>query len=73
MFSMGNLEILYMSDLDMVREISQCKSLDLGRPSYLKTEHRALFGCGIVSSNGSVWTHQRKVIAPEFFMDKVKV
>jgi len=34
----------------------------------------ALLGMGILTSNnGDLWAHQRKVIAPEFFMDKVKV
>ncbi|MQM07037.1 hypothetical protein Taro_039866 [Colocasia esculenta] len=70
--SMGSLEILYVCDVGMVREINQCKSLDLGRPTYLQALFGPLFGRGIVSSNGSTWVHQRKVIAREFFMDKVK-
>uniref|UniRef100_A0A1D1XMK0 Cytochrome P450 734A1 n=1 Tax=Anthurium amnicola TaxID=1678845 RepID=A0A1D1XMK0_9ARAE len=71
-FSMGNMVSLYVRDLDLVKEIGQCKSLDLGKPSYLQKELRALLGHGILASNRSTWAHQRKVIAPEFFMDKVK-
>jgi len=33
----------------------------------------ALLGMGILTSNSDLWAHQRKVIAPKFFMDKVKV
>jgi hypothetical protein len=32
-----------------------------------------LLGNGIVRSNGLVWAQQRKIVAPEFYMDKVKV
>ncbi|KAK2998696.1 hypothetical protein RJ639_022717 [Escallonia herrerae] len=30
-------------------------------------------GNGIVSSSGTYWARQRKIIAPEFYLDKVKV
>ncbi|MQL91625.1 hypothetical protein Taro_024247 [Colocasia esculenta] len=69
-YSMGNLESLYVSDAGLVREINNCKSLDLGKPAYLL--FKPLFGNGILGSSGSTWAHQKKVIAREFFMDKVK-
>nr|CAB3490753.1 unnamed protein product [Digitaria exilis] len=59
-------------DPDMVKEIANCKSLDLGKPLYQQKELGALLGMGILTSNGDLWAHQRKVIAPEFFMEKVK-
>nr|CAB3462893.1 unnamed protein product [Digitaria exilis] len=59
-------------DPDMVKEIANCKSLDIGKPLYLQKELGALLGMGILTSNGDLWAHQRKVIAPEFFMEKVK-
>ncbi|KAJ7961887.1 Cytochrome P450 family protein [Quillaja saponaria] len=31
-----------------------------------------LFGKGIISSDGSVWAHQRKIIAPELYLDKIE-
>ncbi|RVW34684.1 Cytochrome P450 714C2 [Vitis vinifera] len=31
-----------------------------------------LLGKGLITSNGAVWFHQRKTIAPQLFMDKVK-
>ncbi|XP_038980821.1 cytochrome P450 714C2-like [Phoenix dactylifera] len=72
MYSTGSIQLLHVSHPDLVKEISLCKSLDLGRPSYIQKERGALFGRGIIASNGAVWAHQRKIIAPEFFMDKVK-
>ncbi|XP_038989736.1 cytochrome P450 714C2-like isoform X2 [Phoenix dactylifera] len=72
MYSTGSIQLLHVSHPDLVKEISLCKSLDLGRPSYMQKERGALFGRGILASNGAVWAHQRKIIAPEFFMDKVK-
>ncbi|RVW95240.1 Cytochrome P450 714B1 [Vitis vinifera] len=56
----------------MVKYISLCTSLSLGRPSFASKDRRPLFGEGILSSNGSVWAYQKKIIAPELYMDKVK-
>ncbi|KAF8364681.1 hypothetical protein HHK36_033361 [Tetracentron sinense] len=72
MYATGNAQHLYISDPDLVKEISLCKSLDLGKPLYLIEEHGPLLGLGVTRSNGNIWAHQRKIIAPEFFMDKVK-
>jgi cytochrome P450 len=70
---MGNVVFLHVSRPDVVRDINLCVSLDLGKSSYLKATHEPLFGRGILKSNGEAWAHQRKIIAPEFFLDKVKV
>ncbi|TVU27263.1 hypothetical protein EJB05_29861 [Eragrostis curvula] len=72
LYSTGSIQVLNVTDPDMVKELANCKSLDLGRPRYLQKELGALFGRGILTSNGDLWVHQRKVIAPEFFMGKVK-
>ncbi|KAG6751426.1 hypothetical protein POTOM_045964 [Populus tomentosa] len=72
-FSLGNTQILYVSRADVVREISTCSSLEFGKPSYQRKELGSLLGQGILTSNGKVWAHQRKIIAPELYGDKVKV
>lgn len=69
MYSSGTIQILCVTDADMVKEIS----LNLGKPSYLSKDHGPLLGQGIFSSNGPYWAHQRKIIAPEFYLNKVKV
>ncbi|KAL0370898.1 UNVERIFIED_CONTAM: cytochrome [Sesamum angustifolium] len=46
--------------------------LDLGKPTYQAKERRSLLGQGILTSNGPIWAHQRKILAPELYMDKVK-
>ncbi|XP_065860005.1 cytochrome P450 714C2-like isoform X2 [Euphorbia lathyris] len=43
-----------------------------GKPSYLSKDRGPLLGKGIASTDGSIWAHQRKIIAPEFYIDKVK-
>ena len=73
MFSLGNVQILHMSDPEVVREISICTSLDFGSPSFQSKAFAPLFGQGIVTSNGPTWAHQRKILAPELYMNKVKV
>ena len=62
-----------MTDTKLVREINLSKTLDLGKPSYLQKDRGPLLGKGLITSNGAVWLHQRKTIAPQLFMDKVKV
>jgi cytochrome P450 len=72
MFALGNTQILLVTQPDIVREITTCTSLDLGKPSYQARERGSLLGRGILTSNGPYWAHQRKIIAPELYMDKVK-
>ncbi|XP_062084231.1 cytochrome P450 714C2-like [Humulus lupulus] len=71
-FALGNIQILYVNESEAVRELTTCTSLDLGKPSYQHRERGPLLGQGILTSNGPVWAHQRKIIAPELYMDKVK-
>ncbi|KAL5759020.1 hypothetical protein ACOSP7_021631 [Xanthoceras sorbifolium] len=71
-FSLGNTQILYVTQPDVVREIITCTSLDLGKPSYQQKELGPLLGQGILTSNGAAWAHQRKILAPELYMTKVK-
>ena len=73
MFSLGNIQILHMNHPDVVKEISICTSLDLGKPSYQHKERGPLLGHGILTSNGAPWAHQRKILAPELYLEKVKV
>ncbi|MBA0780619.1 hypothetical protein Gotri_004700 [Gossypium trilobum] len=72
MLSMGNIQVLHMSHPDVVKEMTAYTSFDLGRPSYQKKGLFPLYGEGILHANGAVWAHQRKVMAPEFNVDKVK-
>ncbi|XP_024032395.1 cytochrome P450 714C2-like, partial [Morus notabilis] len=72
MFALGNIQILCVNDPDTVRHITTCTSLDLGKPTYQYKERGPLLGQGILTSNGTIWAHQRKILAPELYMDKVK-
>ncbi|CAD6216643.1 unnamed protein product [Miscanthus lutarioriparius] len=72
-YSIGSMVFLHASRADVVRDLGLCvSSLDLGKSSYMKVTHRPLFGDGILKSSGEAWAHQRRLIAPEFFPDKVK-
>ncbi|KAI4373070.1 hypothetical protein MLD38_011233 [Melastoma candidum] len=68
----GNIPILYTYNMDIVREITKCTSLDLGKPSYQFKKIGPLLGHGVLTSNGAASAHQRKIIAPELYLDKVK-
>ncbi|GMP62179.1 hypothetical protein CsSME_00024377 [Camellia sinensis var. sinensis] len=73
MYSTGNMQVLCITDPEMAKEVSLCTSSSLGKPSYLSKDRGALLGQGILTSNGPHWAHQRKIIAPEFYPEKVKV
>ena len=73
MYSTGSKQHLYVSRPDILRELSLHMSLDLGKPSYLSETFQPLLGDGIIKANGNNWIYQRKLIAPEFFINKVKV
>lgn len=62
-----------MNKYDVIKEVITCTSLDLAKPSFPGLDLESLFGNGIVTSNGKFWAHQRKILAPELFSDKVKV
>ncbi|KAK9290490.1 hypothetical protein L1049_008660 [Liquidambar formosana] len=72
MYSTGNKQHLYVSQPQFVKELNLHKSLDFGRPSYLTRATEPMLGDGIIKANGQHWAYQRKLIAPEFFLDKVK-
>jgi hypothetical protein len=68
-----SLFILCTVDIELMKEISLCTSLSPRKPSYLSKDRGPLLGQSIFSINGLIWSHQRKIIAPEFYTDKVKV
>ncbi|KAF7119820.1 hypothetical protein RHSIM_Rhsim13G0057000 [Rhododendron simsii] len=71
-FSLGTKQIIHVNRTDIVKEITRITSLNLGRPSYHRKELGPLFGEGILTSNGPTWQYQKKILAPELHMDKVK-
>ncbi|XP_020275381.1 cytochrome P450 714B3-like [Asparagus officinalis] len=71
-YSMRNVPFLHVSHPELVGDMSLCLSLDLGKSTYMKKTQEPLFGHSIIKSNGKAWSDQRKMIAPEFFLDKVK-
>ncbi|KAK9202603.1 hypothetical protein WN944_017815 [Citrus x changshan-huyou] len=71
-YSMGSIQIFCTTDVDLVKEINQCTSLSLGKPSYLSKDRGPLLGQGILATSGPLWVYQRKVIAPELYLERVK-
>lgn len=71
-YSTGNKQHLYVNQPELVKEMNQSISLDLGKPCYVTKRLAPMLGNGILRSNGHVWAMQRKIVAPEFYMDKVK-
>ncbi|OAY54067.1 cytochrome P450 714A1 isoform X2 [Manihot esculenta] len=71
-YSTGFKQHLYITDPELVKTMSLCNTLDLGKPPYVTKRFAPMFGNGIMRSNGHFWALQRKIVAPEFFMAKVK-
>ncbi|KAG9443319.1 hypothetical protein H6P81_014659 [Aristolochia fimbriata] len=71
-FSIGVVPILHIADSELAKELIQMKTIDLGKTPYLRKNRGAMLGNGIMASSGESWVQQRKIIAPEFFMDKIK-
>ncbi|KAF8007577.1 hypothetical protein BT93_K1546 [Corymbia citriodora subsp. variegata] len=63
---------LYMNRPDLVKFLNLHKPLDLDKPSTIAKTPSPLFGKGIMRATGQNWASQRKLIAPQFFLDKVK-
>ncbi|XP_050213075.1 cytochrome P450 714A1-like [Mercurialis annua] len=72
MYSTANKQHLYVAKPEVLKALNLHKSLDLGRPTYLSSTTQPLLGNGIIRANGPHWAHQRKIIAPEFFLHKAK-
>ena len=73
MYSTGKEQHLYVSDPNLLSGIKLHNTLDLGKPVYLGEPLQPLLGDGILRSNGQHWANQKKIIAPEFFLNKVMV
>ncbi|XP_068668832.1 cytochrome P450 714C2-like [Aristolochia californica] len=71
-FSIGVVPILHIADTELAKDLIQMKTIDLGKTPYLRKNRGAMLGNGVMASSGDIWLHQRKIIAPEFFMDKIK-
>ncbi|XP_022750367.1 cytochrome P450 714A1-like [Durio zibethinus] len=71
-YSTGLRQHLYVNDLEVVKEMNQLNTLHLGKAPYMTKALKSMLGNGIIRANGHFWAHQRNIIAPQFFMDKVK-
>ncbi|KAL5864610.1 hypothetical protein ACOSQ3_002124 [Xanthoceras sorbifolium] len=71
-FSTGTHQHLVVHEAELIKELKLHKSLNLGTPSYLSKAVEPMLGNGIIKANGQHWSFQKKLIAPEFFLHKVK-
>ncbi|KAL0539814.1 hypothetical protein IC582_024035 [Cucumis melo] len=71
-YSTGTRQHLYANKVELVKDLSLSNNLNVGKPFYVTRKLAPILGQSVVRSNGSVWAVQRKVIAPEFFMDRVR-
>jgi hypothetical protein len=73
-YSIGTIPVLHITNPDLVKAFSQCTPLELGRPEHVRKFSSPLFGGkGIIMAGAELWAHERKIIAQEFLMHRVKV
>ncbi|KAL6906013.1 hypothetical protein ACP4OV_003614 [Aristida adscensionis] len=72
LYSTGAVEILHVAQPEMVKAMDQWTPSELGKPHYVRKSRKPLFGEGILMANGDLWAYERKILAPEFFMEKIK-
>ena len=53
MYYPGHMPVLLITDVEMVKEIGLCTSLNLGKPSYLSKDKKALLGSSSLPSSTS--------------------
>lgn len=63
---------LYANKVELVKDLNFSNNINLGKPFYVTKKLAPILGHSVVRSNGAVWAVQRKIIAPEFFMDRVR-
>lgn len=73
LYSTGTVEILHVAQPEMVKDMGRWTTSELVKPHYLMRSRKPLFGEGILSANGDLWAYEKKILAPEFFMEKIKV
>ncbi|XP_022941651.1 cytochrome P450 714A1-like isoform X2 [Cucurbita moschata] len=71
-YSTRTKQHLYTTKVEIVKDLTLFNNLNLGKPLFINKRNAPLFGHGITTTNGSLWVLQRKIIAPEFFMDRVQ-
>ncbi|RLN11251.1 hypothetical protein C2845_PM09G14140 [Panicum miliaceum] len=57
----------------MVKDMACWTTSELAKPHYLMRSRKPLLGEGILSANGDLWAYEKKILAPKFFMEKVKI
>ena len=71
-YSTGTKQHLYANKVELVKDLKLSKNLNLGKPLDVKKKFAPILGHGVIVSNGSFWALQRNIIAPEFYMDRVR-
>lgn len=73
LYTIGSMPVLYVGDPLLAKELF-FKYSYLCKPSYIGKNRGAILGKNsVITSNGEEWARQRRIIAPEFFVDKIKV
>jgi len=70
----GHEPRIVLTDAELIRQLLSSKHLnDCGRSPLVQKMVSVVFGQGVFSVNGEQWSHQRRIVAPAFHMEKLKV
>lgn len=64
---------IVLTDAELIRQLLSSKHVnDCGRSPLVQKMLSVLLGKGVFSVNGEQWSHQRRIVAPAFNMEKLK-
>lgn len=69
----GLKQHLYINHPEMVKELTQTNTLNLGRITHVTKRLEPILGNGVITSDGPHLAHQRRIMTHEFTHDKIEV
>lgn len=64
---------LCLTETDLVKELLSKYSTQTGKSWLQRQGSKHFIGRGLLMANGTDWIHQRRIVAPAFMGDKLKV
>jgi cytochrome P450 len=70
----GHEPRIVLTDAELIRQLLSSQHLnDCGRSPLVQKMASVMLGKGVFIVNGEQWSHQRRIVAPAFNMEKLKV
>ena len=68
----GNHSMFYVSNPDLIEEVLVTRQKSFHKDAFLKVYANAVFGNGLLSSDGDFWLRQRRMAQPAFHRQRIE-